>query len=165
MGDVVVPMTLPLDSDGYLRRECPHCERQFKWLPNPVDSSETSDATPPEHYFCPYCHEPAGLDAWWTKAQLEHVRALMMAEVVEPQLEKFKRDLRSLDRPGSLFRFDVDTTIPPDPDPLSEADDMVRLDLPCHPDEPVKVDEAWTGEVACLMCGIRYPVDLVRALP
>ena len=42
---------------------------------------------------------------------------------------------------------------------------MVRVDVPCHPEEPTKVDEGWDGEVACLVCGIRYPVDLVRALP
>ncbi len=23
-------MTIPLDSDGFLRRECPTCEREFK---------------------------------------------------------------------------------------------------------------------------------------
>jgi hypothetical protein len=32
MGDVSIPMSLPLDGDGFLRRECPKCERQFKWL-------------------------------------------------------------------------------------------------------------------------------------
>ena len=42
---------------------------------------------------------------------------------------------------------------------------MVRVDMPCHPEEPLKVDAKWDGEVACLVCGIRYPVDLVRALP
>jgi hypothetical protein len=42
---------------------------------------------------------------------------------------------------------------------------MVRVDMPCHPEEPLKVDEDWEQEVACLVCGIRYPVDLVRALP
>lgn len=27
-------MSDPLDSDGFLRRECPTCEREFKWLPS-----------------------------------------------------------------------------------------------------------------------------------
>ena len=164
MGDVVIPMTLPLDSSGFLRRECPRCERQFKWLPSAADSSQSSEQAPPQHYFCPYCHEPAGPDAWWTKEQLEHVKALMMTEVVAPQLEKLKRDLRSLNRPGGLLQVDVDTSVPSEPEPLAETDDMVRVDLPCHLDEPVKIDEAWSAEVACLICGIRYPVDLVRAL-
>ena len=51
------------------------------------------------------------------------------------------------------------------PESLTEPDDLVRVDVPCHPEEPTKVDEEWEGEVACLICGIRYPVDLVRALP
>ena len=27
-----IEMSLPLDSDGFLRRQCPACEREFKWL-------------------------------------------------------------------------------------------------------------------------------------
>ncbi len=42
---------------------------------------------------------------------------------------------------------------------------MVRADLPCHPEKPMKIAEDWDGEVSCLICGIRYPGDLVRALP
>ena len=28
-----IAITLPVDKDGFLRRECPSCKRQFKWLP------------------------------------------------------------------------------------------------------------------------------------
>ena len=60
-----IPMSLPLDKDSFLRRECPNCERQFKWWPTPPEeeiSEETQEA--PEAYFCPYCHEPTSPDAW-----------------------------------------------------------------------------------------------------
>lgn len=42
---------------------------------------------------------------------------------------------------------------------------MVRVEFPCHLEEPIKVDKTWKEDIACLLCGIRYPVDLVRALP
>lgn len=44
-------MSVPLDSEGFLRRECPTCEREFKWKP----AGEDEEATPaPEGgYFCP----------------------------------------------------------------------------------------------------------------
>ncbi len=30
--EVMLEISMPLDSDGFLRRECPTCEREFKWL-------------------------------------------------------------------------------------------------------------------------------------
>jgi hypothetical protein len=161
-----MPMSLPLDKDGFLRRECPHCERQFKWWPTPT-SEEISDEAEevPEAYFCPYCHEPAPLDAWWTKEQLEYAQQLAAAEVLGPELRRMKGDLESGNRRSGMIRFGASMPSSSRPEPLTEPDDMVRVDVPCHPEDPIKVDEEWEGEVACLICGIRYPVELVRALP
>ena len=30
-------VSFPLDSDGFIRRECPHCEREFKWHHGPAN--------------------------------------------------------------------------------------------------------------------------------
>lgn len=160
-------MSLPLDADGFLRRECPNCERQFKWWSTPPsedDAGETQEA--PEAYYCPYCHEPASPDGWWTKEQLEYVHKLAAAEVMGPELRRFKDDMeRGNRRSRGLIRFDVSPPPLSRPEPLTEPDDMVRIDVPCHPEEPTKVEEGWDGEVACLVCGVRYPIELVRALP
>lgn len=37
--------------------------------------------------------------------------------------------------------------------PLTEPDDMRRVDFECHPAEPVKVFENWSEPVHCLVCG------------
>ena len=160
-------MSLPLDADGFLRRECPTCERQFKWWPTPP--SEESAERPreaPESYCCPYCHEPADPGAWWTTEQLEYAKELAAAEVLGPELRRFKNDMERGNR-GSRGLIGFDASLPPlsRPELLAEPDDMVRVDVPCHPEEPLKVDESWDREVACLVCGVHYPVDLVRALP
>jgi hypothetical protein len=64
MSEMSIAMSLPLDKDGFLRRECPHCERQFKWWPTaPSEDAPEEARNTPEAYFCPYCHEPAPLDA------------------------------------------------------------------------------------------------------
>jgi hypothetical protein len=161
-----IPMSLPLDKEGFLRRECPYCERQFKWWPTSPPGEDAEEVQePPDIYYCPYCHEPADTEAWWTKEQLEYAQERAAAEVLGPELRRFKNDMERSNRSSrGLIRFDV--LLPPlsKPEPLTEPDDMVRVDLPCHPEEPTKVDEGWEGEVACLVCGIRYPVDLVRAL-
>jgi uncharacterized protein (UPF0212 family) len=84
-------MTIPVDSDGFLRRECPTCEREFKWLP----ASEDDDAVGmlDGGYFCPYCGVQAPEDAWFTEAQLALARSITEAEVVEPMLSKFADDI------------------------------------------------------------------------
>lgn len=116
-------------------------------------------------YFCPYCYEPAPLDTWWTKEQLEYAQQLAMAEALGPQLHRMKGDLERGNRRSKGIRFEMSSSALSRPEPLVEPDDMVRVDMPCHPEEPLKVDDEWDGEVACLVCGIRYPVDLVRAQP
>jgi hypothetical protein len=30
--EISIPVAMPLDSDGFLRRECPTCQQQFKWF-------------------------------------------------------------------------------------------------------------------------------------
>jgi len=166
VSETPISISLPLDKDGFLRRECPICEQQFKWWPTPseeVTTEGTQEAS--EAYFCPYCHEPADPDAWWTKEQLRYAQELAAAEVLRPELRRFKSDLERGNRRSGMIRIDM--SVPPisRPEPLAEPDDMVRVDVPCHPQKPIKVNEAWEQEVTCLVCGIRYPVELVRALP
>ena len=88
-------MSLPLDEDGFLRRECPNCERQFKWWYTPPSEATTEQTAleQVEAYFCPYCYEPASPNAWWTKEQLEYGQRMAAAEIVGPELRRFKRDL------------------------------------------------------------------------
>lgn len=165
MSEKSIPISLPLDKDGFLRRECPSCLRQFKWWHSPADDQGKEPVQPPEGYYCPYCHEHTEPGSWWTEEQLEYAKAMMMAEALQPELRRFKRNVESANDLGSLVHLSV--SLPPmaRPEPLTEPDDMVRVDLPCHLEEPLKVADDWTGEVACLVCGIRYPVELVKALP
>jgi hypothetical protein len=38
---------------------------------------------------------------------------------------------------------------------MTEMDDMRRVDPACHPEEPFKVLDDWSGPVYCLLCGQR----------
>lgn len=69
MGDEIrVPVSLPLDSDGFLRRECPTCEEEFnptceeefKWFSHAEGDHDAEQAS---QYFCPICGAAAGLDS------------------------------------------------------------------------------------------------------
>ena len=127
-------MSVPLDSDGFLRRECPTCEREFKWINTPKGEN-TAAPVADGGYFCPYCGVQSETSAWLTKAQVHLALQLVNNQIVNPMLERFGND-------GAPDEFD----------PLTEVDDMTRVDFTCHPTEPVKVLNDWNKPVFCLIC-------------
>lgn len=46
--EVQLSMSLPLDGDGFLRRECPTCEREFKWVPSPDPEADEDVVARPD---------------------------------------------------------------------------------------------------------------------
>jgi hypothetical protein len=151
--EVTLSMALPLDADGFLRRECPTCEREFKWL--------SSDESDPEvvllqdgGYFCPYCGIQAPEGSWLTQAQVELAENLVAREVLGPMMNDFKRDIDKISsKSRGLLSMSVEYDPPDEMNPLSESDDMVRVDFRCHPSEPLKISEEWNRPVHCLVCG------------
>ena len=146
----------PLD-EGFLRRECPHCERQFKWHHGPADARPEDIADPPV-YFCPYCGETAAPDQWWTTEQAEYAQQLALGEgmkIFEDEFERLERSTR-----GGIIEFKfsgIDAGEPPPP--LHEPNDMLVVESPCHSWEPIKVDEAWTESLRCIICGAEFAVE------
>lgn len=144
----------PLDDDGFLRRECPSCEHQFKWY---AHQEGDPDAEVVNQYYCPLCGEPSGLEAWWTPDQLSYAQGS-----AGPAFDRYLGDMVA----GALkgikgldFKANRNFTLGiPTPDPLTESNDMVIAQPPCHPNEPVKVPEANTGRVHCLICGSAFAV-------
>jgi hypothetical protein len=149
-------VSLPLDGDGFLRRECPTCEREFKWLHSEAEGAD-DDAEPDVlagGYFCPYCAVQSPDGSWWTKPQLELVEAVAAREVLGPELERLGRSADKVGRSsGGLIEARVKGELPEEPEPLQEEDDMRRVGFSCHPSEPVKVLDNWEKPVHCLLCG------------
>ena len=134
--EVSFGMTIPLDSDGFLRRECPTCEREFKWRPSEAEGEEDVEPADAAGYFCPYCGVQAPVDAWLTQAQVALAQNIIAREFIGPIVSEFG----TYEKPGQL-------------DPLTEADDMTLILFPCHPSEPLKVLDEWRKAVYCLICG------------
>lgn len=149
--DVELSVSFPLDNDGFLRRECPTCEREFKWHHSEEGESEPM---PEGGYFCPYCAVQAPPDAWFTKPQQALIENTLTQEVVQPALDQFGRNLRDISRrSGGFLKVELESE-PSEPlDPLTEPDDMRRVDFDCHPREPVKILDEWNRPVHCLICG------------
>lgn len=142
-------MSIPLDSDGFMRRECPTCERELKWRPTP--EGEESTPAPDAGYFCPYCAVQAPLDVWWTKDQAKAVEAKVHNDAVKPLLDDFAQSLQRSSSPN--FKITSAPAAREDEPQLTETDDMRRVDFDCHPTEPVKVLESWEQTVHCIVCG------------
>ena len=147
---------LPLDIDGYLRRQCPQCLREFKWHHGPVEGAPHEPSA--EVYFCPYCGVGAAPDQWFTQAQVETIHAEAV-DAVLPELEReLTQAMESLRRTGIIDVKVEQARRPTPPPPLIEQDDMVAVEPPCHPYEPVKVQTDWSSPIHCLVCGSRFVI-------
>ena len=102
MDEISLSLQLPLDKDGFLRRECPHCGRQFKQWQSADDAMQES----PEAYYCPYCFTSAEADNWLTAQQLEYIQQQAMAEIVGPNLYRLQEQLEQASQSG-LFRLEM----------------------------------------------------------
>jgi DNA-directed RNA polymerase subunit RPC12/RpoP len=150
--EVILEMSMPLDSDGFLRRRCSSCERELKWLAAGDDEDGTE--APDGGFFCPYCGIQAPPGEWLTEAQEENFTAMIQQEVLGPLFKDFGDGLqRSADRSQGFLSVEVTQPEFDEPVDLMEAEDMRRVDFACHPGESIKVLEDWSGPVRCVVCG------------
>lgn len=152
MSEIELSVSFPLDSDGFLRRACPNCSREFKWLSTEVEEP----SSPPEEYFCPYCGTRAAPQEWLTEEQLSYIKAHVYDQVVRPSLEDLGDSFRRLGKSsGGLIQFNarVEASEPQQAPPVFEPNDMKQVSFTCHPMEPIKIAETWSGSVHCLYCG------------
>ena len=149
-----VSIAVPRDSDGFIRRKCSHCEREFKWHDGPANA-EAEAHTDPENYHCPLCGAPAPASAWITDEQAtlaEQAAMPQMISIIDDELKSVFRGVR-----GVSYKKGDDVA-PEQPEPLTEPDDMVIVSPPCHAYEPIKLPEDVPGPFHCLICGTAFAV-------
>jgi hypothetical protein len=159
-------LELPLDPEGFSRRECPRCGAQFevRWgareaavlacaMARRVAVDPTEAGTAPIR-FCPYCASPAPADRFFTP----DVQRLLDAQA--RHLEDEVRWHRLRLRPAWTGE-----PAHPGPSPIAPAhgfaarpspdDELRRIALPCC-GEDQKVSGAWFGPIRCHLCGIAH---------
>lgn len=122
------------DDDGYLGRECPKCERYFKITPG----TGITEGKPPCH--CPYCGHCAGQDQFFTKAQIEYAKSVVMNKVTEAVI----KDMKSLEfnhRPKGPFGIGISMKVEGRPRPIRYYREL-------------QLEE----EIVCDNCTLRYMV-------
>jgi hypothetical protein len=121
------------------------------------DAALSGDAEPVEQYFCPLCGVPAPVTAWWTTEQLEYAEGVAAAQIdrlVQDSIGEAFKGIKGLSfKASSDFSLELDV-----PEPIAEPDDMVIVEPPCHPNEPLKVPEDSLDALHCLVCGSDFTV-------
>ncbi|MGA9526135.1 MAG: hypothetical protein WBV82_32045 [Myxococcaceae bacterium] len=159
---------LPSDGLGFVRRECPHCHRQFKVRNGPNDGGTVHRQLNrylllanheelhrgQEELYCVYCGRAALSDDWCTpqqRAWIEKLADVLAKEIRFEQLAWPSRTLR--DNPAPTY-----VPVPPSdrlPEMRREPDDMRRASFICCVEE-VKVESHWTQPVYCPSCGAEH---------
>lgn len=166
-------LRLPLDAEGFSRRECPRCGAQFdvRWSAREaavlacamarrvaVDADEAG--TPPIR-FCPYCASSAPADRFFTsdvQRLLDAAARQLEDEVRWHRLQSppaFTGEREHLG-PSTIARGPTAW-----PDSTGAAgtpgsdDELLRIALPCC-GEDQRVSGAWLGPIRCHLCGIAH---------
>ncbi len=152
-----ISIQLPLDGDGFLRRQCPNCNAVFKWHHGPANA-EAEVAPPSAAYFCPLCGDPAEVDRWYTDEQVAYIEGVAMPTVMREADTLLRDAFSGLSSAHIKVTTSGSLDVPAEPDALVEPeDDMAIVVSPCHAYEPVKVVKG-TGPLHCLVCGESFAV-------
>lgn len=75
MDDLELSVSVPLDEDGYLVFQCPHCEDRYKLLPAEFEEDDVINV------FCPYCGLQAELNESFTPEVVAAIQQIAMNRV------------------------------------------------------------------------------------
>jgi hypothetical protein len=181
MSDVELIVPFPLDYEGFLRRECPLCRREFKVLltkeelnalaqerldsfmiePEKEDETEESDSGSSDHY-CPYCGQSASKDSWWTQEQLEYSKIFaknIMARIINEHLIRpLERNFGHQSSGLISIKFTGHEMQEEDPWISPETNDMENYDLPCC-GRKIKIEPGNLNRVYCYFCGYLHHAE------
>lgn len=129
-------ISIPPDDEGLIGRECPvvTCEGYFKIQPG----TGLKGKDLPCH--CPYCGHEAGQNKFFTKAQVEYARSVVLHKVTDALL----KDLKGLEfnhRPRGSFGIGISMKVTGHPRPI-------------HHYREKKLET----EVVCDQCTLRYTI-------
>jgi hypothetical protein len=132
-------VSLPLDDDGYLDRECPNedCEFQFK-----IHAEDWKKICRDEEVFCPLCRHSAPAKSWFTKQQEDKINQTVQSVFGGAIRRGMKADADQWNRRQSSNSFikitmSVQSSAPPILLPISAAEPMRQ-------------------KTACTQCECRY---------
>ncbi len=173
-----IQMEIPLPLDGtFLRRECPHCARQFKveaarediqglsqslldsfMVDEEAVNGEVSDELGSVENYCPYCGQQAPREAWWTQEQLAYVRIFaenLIADAINQMTDGLRRSFGHA-RSGFVSVKATSVKMPRKEPWISPEDNSMEVfNLPCC-ESRIKILDDWKQIVFCVFCGFPH---------
>jgi len=150
MSDIVTfSINIPSDDDGFVSRECPHCDDRFKMTTVDIESEELLDL------FCPYCGLPSSVSETHPSEVLEQAHILAENYAASIINDAFK-DLERTFSGSKHLKFKRGQPLPiKDDKVLFEKEEMAAIELTCCT-KVVKVNDlsAATG-IYCPFCGVK----------
>lgn len=173
-------LEISTDRDGFLRRTCPSCGRDFKTEIDPSDLSwalntqiqrvseevgvspaEIAQEGTPDNLRCPYCQHEAESNDMHTEETVEYLKMFAYRDYALPMLDRMFSDLEDSfgDRGGGggLISFSISfkherSPMPPRPIHGPESADMKIVNFLCC-GKRIKVADMWDDVGVCTYCG------------
>jgi hypothetical protein len=180
VGIVSMKIKLPLDSDSFLRRECPFCKRHFKVMTTEEDrqslverelqayllqqgietETESLETNETSELWCPYCGQEAPSNHWWTQEQCAYINIFaynIAAQIINKELGRLKRSTSRSQKGliGIDIKFEFKEMPIKTPWISPETDDMTLHLLPCCESE-IKLLDGWRQRYYCYYCGFPH---------
>ena len=137
--EISMEVSIPLDDDGYLDRECPAptCLAAFK-----IHAEDWTEKVRDEEVFCPVCGHTSTSDKWLTTEQVRHGESRLMQKImpmIHGEMGRMARDFNCRQPHGGL----------------------IQLSMSVSPSQPVAVVPLDAADLmrqryVCEECGCRY---------
>lgn len=173
-------ITFAVDKDGFFRRSCPNCGRDFKTMVDEADLvaslqpafrkmgleigdiPESGEDIPKEYLLCPYCEYQAESSEMMTSTFSSYLERFIMRECILPKLYGVLSDTaQSLStgrthKPRGLLSINImfdfnEPLLPPRPISGPEPPDMTIVDLLCC-NRRIKILDGWYALHLCSYC-------------
>ena len=173
-------LSVSSDRDGFLRRTCGSCGRDFKTEIDPadfawalsaqirrvsleigIDPAEIADGVPKANLTCPYCQYSSESNEMHTEETIEYLKRFAYRDYALPMINRMFSGLGgSLDRGGNgggFISFSITVSHeanPPPPRPIHgpEPADMKIVEFLCC-GKKVKIADNWIDVTLCSFCG------------
>jgi hypothetical protein len=126
-------ISIPPDDSGFFGRECPECEGTFKVTPGTGLSGI-------DQCYCPYCGHHGSNNTFWTKAQIEYAKSVVMNQVSGEMLRILKRHEFDI-KPKGPFGIGFSLKVTGSAEPVSRY-----------------IEPRLETELVCDGCSLRYAI-------
>ena len=138
-GSTRISISMELDEDGYLDRQCPmqNCLATFKVLGEDWSQKLLETA------YCPFCGGDAPATEWSTSEQNEYLQEAATGHVSTRINKAMRKDTSRVNRRGSTDFISITMKV---------NDSPLIVQVPPHAAEPMRL------KIQCSECGFRYAV-------